>query len=213
VILLTRAAGRRRISAFNDERVVRAITAARVPVISAVGHEIDVTLSDLAADVRCPTPSAAAEIVAREKAALVEQVGALSLRLQASGRALLEDLRRRASEMARRLVHPRRRLEVDAQRLDDLSERLRRGAGRALGETRRRIASLAARLALLSPRDALRERRARRHAPARPRTPATGSTSSAPISRASSAVDSLLAVRGSIGVTASRARCPRAPSH
>lgn len=162
VILLTRGGGSAEdLSAFNDERVVRAIAAASVPVISAVGHEIDWTLADLVADLRCPTPSAAAEIVVREKTALVEQVGALSLRLLASGRTLLADLRRRTAETARRLIHPRRRLEADAQRLDDLSERLRRGASRALAESRRHLASLLARLALLSPRDAVRERRAR----------------------------------------------------
>jgi exodeoxyribonuclease VII large subunit len=130
-------------------------------VISAVGHEIDTTLSDLVADRRCPTPSTAAEIVAREKTALVELVGALALRLESAGRSMLADLRRRTAETARRLVHPRRRLEADAQRLDDLSERARRGGARALAGSRRRLESLAARLALLSPRDALRERRAR----------------------------------------------------
>lgn len=162
VILVTRGGGSAEdLSAFNDERVVRAIVAASVPVISAVGHEIDWTLADLAADERCPTPSAAAEIVAREKAALVEQVGALSLRLQASGRTMLADLRRRVDEMARRVVHPRRRLQADAQRLDDLSERLRRGAARALAESRRRGASLVARLSLLSPQIKLVQRRAR----------------------------------------------------
>jgi len=162
VILLTRGGGSAEdLSAFNDERVVRAIAAARVPVISAVGHEIDTTLSDLVADRRCPTPSAAAEIIAREKSALVEQVGALALRLQAAGRSLLADLRRRAAETARRVVHPRRRLEADAQRLDELSERLRRGGARALAGSRARLALLGARLALLSPRETLRERRAR----------------------------------------------------
>jgi exodeoxyribonuclease VII large subunit len=152
LILLTRGGGSAEdLSAFNDERVVRAIASAPVPVISAVGHEIDWTLADLVADLRCSTPSAAAEMVVREKAALAEQVGALGLRLAAAARDLLGDLRARAQAIARRLVHPRRRLQEIAQRLDDLGERLRRASARALADSRRRMAVASARLALRSP--------------------------------------------------------------
>lgn len=68
------------LAAFNDERVVRAVAHSNIPIISAVGHEVDVSLCDLAADLRAPTPSAAAEIVVRDALGLREQVGRLTLR-------------------------------------------------------------------------------------------------------------------------------------
>jgi exodeoxyribonuclease VII large subunit len=160
VVLLTRGGGTAEdLSAFNHEAVVRAIASCSAPVVSAVGHEIDWTLADLAADLRCSTPSSAAEHVVREKSVLEERLGALSRGLKGAARDLLEDLRRHIAEGRHRLVHPRRRLEQAAQRLDDLGGRLGRGAGRALERRRQQRDAIAARLLLLSPLARLREGR------------------------------------------------------
>ena len=150
VILVTRGGGSTEdLSAFNDERVVRAIASMRVPVISAVGHEVDWTLADLAADLRCPTPSAAAETVVREKASLVEQVGALSLRLRHGICEYLVDLHAGLEQTGRRLIHPRRRLEEGAQRLDDLRERMRRAARSGVADRWVRVTNLSRTIFLL----------------------------------------------------------------
>lgn len=79
------------LAAFNDERVVRAVAHSKIPVISAVGHEVDVSLCDLAADFRAPTPSAAAEIVVRDALDVGEQVGRLTLRAREAMVRLLRE--------------------------------------------------------------------------------------------------------------------------
>ncbi|MDP3940422.1 MAG: exodeoxyribonuclease VII large subunit [Deltaproteobacteria bacterium] len=145
LILLTRGGGSAEdLTAFNDERVVRAIVRSPVPVVSAVGHEIDYTLADLAADLRCPTPSAAAEMIVREKSTLVENVTALDLRLAAAASSRLGDLRRRLAETGRRLLHPRRRIEQTAQRIDEMRERLARTGRRLLSDRRAALAGASA---------------------------------------------------------------------
>jgi len=160
LILVTRGGGSAEdLTAFNDERVVRAIASAPVPVVSAVGHEVDWTLADLAADLRSPTPSAAAEMIVREKAALAEKVGALDLRLASAVEAGLDSLRRRLAESGRRLVHPRRRLEQTAQRLDEMRERLARAGRRLVSERGAGLAAARGRLMLLAPAGKVREGR------------------------------------------------------
>ena len=79
------------LAAFNDERVVRAIAQSDIPTISAVGHEIDISLADLAADVRAPTPSVAAEIAVRDEAEVRERVGRLTLRARDALKRLLDE--------------------------------------------------------------------------------------------------------------------------
>src|SRR5262250_3357818 len=89
--------------AFNDEPVARAIAASKVPVVSAVGHEVDFTIADFVADLRAPTPSAAAELVVREKQAVVDSLVQLRARLERSAARPLRDLERRVDELTARL--------------------------------------------------------------------------------------------------------------
>jgi exodeoxyribonuclease VII large subunit len=127
--------------AFNEEAVARAIAASKLPVISAVGHETDVTIADFVADLRAPTPSAAAELVVREKAQLVQHLASLRDRLHGVMRQRLRRLRERLDDVGRRrvLTDPARPLRDWHRRLDDLAARLQRGLGRRRRETRDRL--------------------------------------------------------------------------
>jgi len=89
--------------AFNEEAVARAIAASKVPVVSAVGHEVDFTIADFVADLRAPTPSAAAELVVREKQAVVDSLAQLRARLERAAARPLRDLERRVDELTARL--------------------------------------------------------------------------------------------------------------
>jgi exodeoxyribonuclease VII large subunit len=110
--------------AFNDERVVRAIVAASVPVVCGVGHESDVTLADLAADLRAPTPTAAAELVAPTREACLGTLDALASSLGRRVRGVLDTQAQRLDRSARRLARPAQALREHAQRLALLSHRL-----------------------------------------------------------------------------------------
>ena len=116
--------------AFNEEAVVRAIRASRIPVVSGVGHEIDVTLSDLAADVRALTPSEAAERVAPSAEEIAGLLGQYAQRMTALLRSRLWTARNRLDALARHRVFrvPLARLHDVARRLDELEAR----SGRAL---------------------------------------------------------------------------------
>jgi exodeoxyribonuclease VII large subunit len=143
--------------AFNEEPVARAIVACPVPVISAVGHEVDVTISDLVADHRAPTPSAAAEAAVPDAATLSRLLDSVRPRLAKGLRRQIErragrltDLRRRVVRSGGQLVGPRRRV------VERGYERLR-SRGEALVETRRnRLASAVGKLEALSPLATLR---------------------------------------------------------
>ncbi len=115
--------------AFNDERVARALAACRVPVISAVGHETDFTIADFVADLRAPTPSGAAELVVREKLAVIETLADLYARLKQAMTAEVGARRERVDFLLRRrvLTDPARTLRDLYRRLDDLQGRLRLG--------------------------------------------------------------------------------------
>ncbi len=113
--------------AFNEESVARAIDRSTIPIISAVGHETDFTIADFVADVRAPTPSAAAELVVPQKEDLLAIISQHDRRLQQEMIACLEGHYETVRHYRRRLRDPRRRLEEGLQRIDELSQRLYRG--------------------------------------------------------------------------------------
>ncbi|MEK6614270.1 MAG: exodeoxyribonuclease VII large subunit [Candidatus Binatota bacterium] len=137
--------------AFNEEVVARAIFAAPVPVISAVGHEIDFTIADFVADHRAPTPTAAAEMVVPRKADLMERVEDLEARMLREIQGRIECEREAWTGLVRRLADPRRRLQENQMLLDDLSLSLWRRFQDRLGRLRERLTHDAGRLSGLSP--------------------------------------------------------------
>jgi exodeoxyribonuclease VII large subunit len=137
--------------AFNEEAVARAIFASQVPVISAVGHETDYTISDFVADLRAPTPSAAAEMVVESEESLRDHIDALSTGIFRSLRQKIELLRAALREHSGLLEDPRRRLEQYAQRLDELIGRLATGLNYHIRRDRALLVSLAAGLDHLNP--------------------------------------------------------------
>jgi exodeoxyribonuclease VII large subunit len=138
---------------FNEEAVVRAIFASRLPVVSAVGHEIDVTLSDLVADVRALTPSEAAERVIPSADELSVRLGQLSRRLAGNLRGRATIARRHLDQLARsRLLRDPRSLLYDrSRRLDELDASAIRAVRRRLTAIKDRLAGTTARLESLSP--------------------------------------------------------------
>jgi exodeoxyribonuclease VII large subunit len=161
--------------AFNEEVVARAICASKAPVISAVGHEVDFTIADFVADLRAPTPSAAAELVVREKQAVVDALDDLARRLQRAAHRPLSDLERRVDELRsrlRRAMHadwrraahrvelataalrassPVARVSNGRHRLEHLEARLRNEIRHAFGQARHHLGEAVGRLDSLSP--------------------------------------------------------------
>ena len=136
---------------FNEEAVARAINACVTPIVSAVGHETDVSISDFVADVRAPTPSAAAELLAPDSSDLQRRVDNLKRRLVTRIQDRLMRERLRLEGISRRLRHPGERLRQQAQRLDDLDMRLRRAFEQHTQKSAARLVHLQARLAAQHP--------------------------------------------------------------
>lgn len=124
---------------FNDEELARLISASPIPVISAVGHEIDFTISDFAADLRAPTPSAAAELVAKSSVELGGKINSLERLLKITLEKKLNSIREKMLGLTKRLVDPKRRLQDLELRNDDLLSRLELALNRYLGDRRHRI--------------------------------------------------------------------------
>ncbi|MFG0408095.1 exodeoxyribonuclease VII large subunit [Pseudomonas sp. FYR_11] len=136
---------------FNEEAVARAVAACATPIVSAVGHETDVSISDFVADVRAPTPSAAAELLAPDSSGIRQRLDGLQRRLLLRMQNRLSHDRLRLDSLTRRLRHPGERLRQQAQRLDDLDMRLRRAFLLSLNQRRERLARAETRLAAQHP--------------------------------------------------------------
>ncbi|MCB1746975.1 MAG: exodeoxyribonuclease VII large subunit [Gammaproteobacteria bacterium] len=141
---------------FNEEAVARAIHASQIPTVSAVGHEVDVTIADLVADLRAPTPSAAAEVVSPDALAAVRRARDLERRLRNAITRHLADQAREIGHLGRRLVSPQRRLELNFQRVDELSQRLQQATRTLLALRGGHLGTLASRLGATSPAARLR---------------------------------------------------------
>ncbi len=152
VIIVARGGGSlEELWAFNEEAVARAIYASAVPVISGVGHETDVTIADLVADVRAPTPSAAAELAVPDAAHLRRQV---AMYAQASASALQRAIAGRRQQVEGQVHHLLRyapNVHYHHQRVDDLTQSLARGLAQSLALARERFAGLEPRLHSLDP--------------------------------------------------------------
>ena len=140
--------------AFNEEQVARAIAASEIPIISAVGHEIDYTIADFVADLRAPTPSAAAELVAKSEAELHQQLAVLMTRMHAVVQQSLQRHRMTLSHLTacRSLQQPHRLVETLQQQVDDLVLQLEKGWYNNFQERVRHLHLMAKALARLNPR-------------------------------------------------------------
>ncbi len=122
--------------AFNDERVVRAVAECPIPIVSAVGHEIDFTLTDFAADLRASTPSAAAELVVRDRTDLMDGIRHLVARMTNAMQNLVNTAWQAVDEAMKRLPDPRRRIQDQRASVEDLTSRLGRAMSKTLSITR-----------------------------------------------------------------------------
>ncbi len=134
------------LQAFNDERVARAIYQSRVPIVSAIGHETDYTIADFVADLRAPTPSAAAELVVPEKDSIRVRLAEFERQLGAAALAHLTAKRHLVDSCRGRLVDPRRRIHDGRLSVDDLMHRMEIGLQRTLRDNRRKLESISFRL-------------------------------------------------------------------
>ena len=153
--------------AFNEEQVARAIYECRLPIVSAVGHEIDFTIADFVADRRAPTPSAAAELLSLDQASLLSRLQQLQSRLHRTMENRLYFNGQQLSGLQRRLKHPGRRLQEISQRLDELEQRMLNGRLGLQRHMAARVKELQARLQAQNPGHRLRRRLDRQEALAR----------------------------------------------
>lgn len=149
------------LACFNDEGLARAIAACRTPVISAVGHETDITICDLVADLRAPTPSAAAEYASPVQADWLLRARQLTQRQSDAISRLLRHNRQLLRGLSVRLQHPGRTLERHAQTLDGQHLRLQSAMARVMQDRRRSMVTVNQRLASIDPGRALKDRRVR----------------------------------------------------
>jgi len=149
LILIARGGGSiEDLAGFNDEALARTIAASALPTVSAIGHETDFTIADFVADLRAPTPSAAAELITAAQHRIEERVQALDARVRRAIRYLLMQARQRLSALSIAEIQNRLQILIGrrGQRLDDLRHRLESAANRSLRTPASRLATLTARL-------------------------------------------------------------------
>ncbi|AUI85408.1 exodeoxyribonuclease VII large subunit [Vibrio azureus] len=148
---------------FNNEILARTIAASSIPIISAVGHEVDVTIADFVADMRAPTPSAAAELVSRDNSHKDQALMTRSHKLASAMRHYLSGLKQKTQQQMHRLErqHPNHQLQRQTQQLDELDVRLQRAIQRLITSQQQKLERKQHRLALVSPVTRLAEQQAK----------------------------------------------------
>ena len=142
--------------AFNDESLARAIAAHPIPVISAVGHEIDFTICDFVADLRAPTPSAAAELVVKNVDDLLEKIQRLKKQFTQNIQLQLKFLKDRLLALEKGLIRPDRLFQDFSQKLDEVSLRLSQILKQAFERTKERLKNYEQMLESLSPKTVMK---------------------------------------------------------
>ncbi|MBI5893884.1 MAG: exodeoxyribonuclease VII large subunit [Deltaproteobacteria bacterium] len=157
VIIIGRGGGSQEdLWAFNEETVARAIYASSVPIVSAVGHEIDWTIADMVADVRAATPSQAAEMVVKTKEELFANINNAVAAARAAVKSMIDEKKIEQHGIEKGLVHPKQRLYDYMQRIDNLSERIRLAASNKFIITRKDLEILMSNINALSPLSVLK---------------------------------------------------------
>ncbi|MEM6926790.1 MAG: exodeoxyribonuclease VII large subunit, partial [Myxococcota bacterium] len=166
LIVVTRGGGSKDdLLPFQDEQLARFVANSPIPVVSAVGHEIDETMSDLVADAVASTPSAAAELVLPDRQTYAQRIDEATLALSARWQRRVTGYRRRIDDLGRRLKHPARTVEAGRRRHGELVERLDRALTRRLARARDRLQAQRDRLTALSPTAVLSRGYAIAHGP------------------------------------------------
>lgn len=137
--------------AFNDEQLARAIFASKIPVVSAVGHQVDYTIADFVADMRAPTPSAAAEMLSQDQDELYGTLSGYQHWFQDKINQIISDHQQSLAWLEKQLIHPGKRLEEHSQRLDDLESRLLLQITQSLNLRNAEVATLSAQLQAQTP--------------------------------------------------------------